>query len=94
MLASAVRTYRRQEILYHIVLPVADLTLAFDFLLQIVAVVYVETCVVVEVSELDLIDALHEHCIACIICYDRVAPRIVSRSRLIPVVAFVLLLAV
>ena len=51
----------RQEVLNHVVLPVADLPVTLDFLRLVVVIVDVEPRVVREVSESHLIEALKEH---------------------------------
>ena len=51
----------RQEVLNHIVLPVANLPVTLDFLRLVVVIVDVEPRVVREVSESHLIEALKEH---------------------------------
>ena len=56
-------TYGRQEVLNHVIFPVADLPVTFDFLRLVVVIVDVEPRVVREVSESHLIKALEEHVI-------------------------------
>ena len=51
----------RQEVLNHVVLPVADLPVTLNFLRLVVVIVDVEPSVVREVSESHLIKALKEH---------------------------------
>ena len=55
----------RQEVLIHIVFPIAELPVTFEFLRLIVVIVDVEPCVVREVSESHLIKALKEHVVSC-----------------------------
>ena len=50
--------YRRQEVVYDVVLPVAHLTVALYFCLCVLNVIDVESCVVLKVAESHLIEFL------------------------------------
>ena len=50
--------YRRQEVVYDVVLPVAHLTVAFHLCLRVLNVIDVESCVVLKVAESHLIEFL------------------------------------
>lgn len=56
------RTYRWEKVLYNIVFPVTDLSIALDFaLLLVIVIVDVQAGVVSEVSESDFVEAFEEH---------------------------------
>ena len=66
LFSLAVVTDGWKEVLDDVVLPVADLAVALDFLLSVVAVVDVEAGVVLEITESDLVEALHQHNVAMV----------------------------
>ena len=69
------------------------MSLTFDLLLQVVAIVDVQASVVMEVSELDFVESLHEHGITARFITTAYADTImVRRCGVLLVVALVLLL--
>ena len=51
----------RQEVLDHIILPIADLAITLYFLCLVVVIIDIEACVVCEVSEGHFIETFAEH---------------------------------